>query len=103
MQISYTLTLFTGETGGDTVVHPNEILILKATNEHDQEGVIRFQLDTVIWSESGEEKYTINMENVKIVKMDLSHDSMPELVLPANGKSGSDDDSVSRVEPVSTV
>ena len=36
------------------------------------------------------------MENVKIVKMDLSHDSMPEL-LPANGKSGSDSDSASRV------
>ena len=27
---------------------------------------------------------------------------MQELVLPANGKSGSDDDSVSKVEPVST-
>ena len=51
----------TGGLGDGAVVHPNEILILKATNEHDQEGVIRFQLDNVIWSESGEEKYTINI------------------------------------------
>ena len=40
---------------------------------------------------------------VGVGKMDLSHDSMPELVLPANGKSGSDDDSNSRVEAVSTI
>ena len=40
---------------------------------------------------------------VGVEKMDLSHDSMPELVLPANGKSGSDDDSNSRVEAVSTI
>ena len=91
-----------GGLGDGTVVHPNEILILKATNEHDQEGVIRFQLDNVIWSESGEEKYTINMENVKNVKMDLSHDLIPEL-LPAtigNGKSGSDPDSESAAKRV---
>ena len=40
---------------------------------------------------------------VCVDKMDLSHDSMPKLVLPANGKSGSDDDSNSRVEAVSTI
>ena len=34
---------------GDSVdvVHPNEILILKATNEHDQEGKINLTLDKV--------------------------------------------------------
>ena len=40
---------------------------------------------------------------VGVEKMDLSHDLMPKLVLPANGKSGSDDDSNSRVEEMSTI
>ena len=63
--------------------HPNEILILKATNEHDQRGMVKFTLDNVIWSESGEEKYFIEMVNVQLLRVDLSNDALPDL-LPAD-------------------
>lgn len=66
------------------VVHPNEILVLKATNEHDQEGVVHFGLESIIWSESGDEKYIMEMANVRNIGMDLANDlTLPELLPPA--------------------
>lgn len=84
------------------VVHPNEVLVLKATNEHDQEGVVHFGLDRIIWSESGDEKYCIEMANVRHVGMDLATDltSLPELLPPATPTASAEEHKNNDVEQV---
>ena len=72
----------------DDIVHPNEILLLKSTNEHDQEGQCRFTLDTLIWTVSDETKYSMDMDNVRLIRIDYDQccsdpESIPELLPPS--------------------
>ena len=77
-----------GERMNDDIVHPNEILLLKSTNEHDQEGQCRFTLDTLIWTVSDETKYSMDMDNVRLIRIDYDQFSgdpepLPELLPPS--------------------
>ena len=73
-----------GERINDDIVHPNEILLLKSTNEHDQEGQCRFTLDTLLWTVNDETKYSMEMDNVRLIRIDYDQlDPVPEL-LPAS-------------------
>ena len=71
----------------DDIVHPNEILLLKSTNEHDQEGQCRFTLDTLLWMVADESKYSIEMENVRLIRIDYDHtEPVPELLPPSRNQ-----------------
>jgi hypothetical protein len=69
-----------GEDQLANIVHPNESLALKAVNEHDQDGVCRFTLDYLAWSENGSERFQIAMTTVHLIRIDVHRDALPDLM-----------------------